>query len=1214
MYNYFNHKNIAKGVLLALFLFSFAYAQPVPAPSTPLNGSTVYYNSPLISWYFNESSIGLTYQLQVSVVSNFSSLVLDTANLTYTSYIFDAESGTQYYWRVRSFRGASASAWTTPFTFTITGTAPTYTINSSAGIHGSINPAGTVLAAKHSSKTFALSPDSLYHVKRVIVDGISMGPLNSYTFTNITDNHTIRAEFSNLWFITASAGPHGRITPSGTDSVADHANISYSIIPDPYYHISAVKIDDSLLGTPSTVNITNVTAHHTITAEFARNSYTITATTSIGGSINPLGVSTVYYGDTVSYSIAPNPGYKIGYVIVDGVYKGKINSYTFQNVNASHIINAYFLPSNTYYVSNSGSDITGNGSYAAPFKTIVHAVSVCSPYGDNIIVGDGSYIEGVLISLPNITISGSGNTFIAGINISADSVKISKINIVQMPVSTDAGIIIADGVKAATIDSVNISGLNFGIRGNLNQGVSVLNSSFSNLNMLGLGFSNSSNLTISGCSASNNRGGGILLKNIRNFNVENTVCNSNNVMSPSLGLYSAGLVVFNCADGNITNLTANSNYLSGLYIGLSNSIKLDGAVCSNNYYFGIFINSDLTISDMLPGFSSTEAFYSVSNLKVEGNVTLRTNGYSGITLVANTPYNIIAPVFDGKITVNDSLIPSGYSAVSVIGNVQNPVFKGFKVKYSNPAFTIIGASGDLYQPSGVKINNCVFYQPVGVPVIQLSGSFIVGSGTGRNRVDARYNNFLMAASMADIESMILDSLDTPSLGRVDVSGSTFGAVPFITVESKPNAYKGASYYLKVDLKVTDVDYYWLRGSFTYDTTMIQYLGSLNNGMINNATWYLDINESPRGRINFTAYGFNPINTSGSLFMLNMKVLAGAPGASATINGSVSDFYGNLTQGVFAIIPGVINYTAPTGVIQSRGDVTLDGIVNDYDFYALLMHVNGVTLLTDPQALLNADFDQNGVVNRDDANALYAFLHPSTSPAPTIAQGSVTFNNVKYNKDGSATIPVSIASALNIRSFELSLSYDASKIDYQAFSSSVEAPGYFVQAFKTGEGKAKFVFNAQNSIDGNFYSGDVTLKFRDASVPVGSIISTSYIFNGKGEQKGPALKLGADGVTSVTEEASIIPDGYTLYQNYPNPFNPSTTIKYYLSEASDVTVTVYDMMGKTVKQLVASYQPKGMHSVVWNSENGDMKKVANGVYFYRIKAGSFTSVKKMILLK
>jgi flagellar hook assembly protein FlgD len=90
---------------------------------------------------------------------------------------------------------------------------------------------------------------------------------------------------------------------------------------------------------------------------------------------------------------------------------------------------------------------------------------------------------------------------------------------------------------------------------------------------------------------------------------------------------------------------------------------------------------------------------------------------------------------------------------------------------------------------------------------------------------------------------------------------------------------------------------------------------------------------------------------------------------------------------------------------------------------------------------------------------------------------------------------------------------------------------------------------------------------------------------------------------------IAPIEYALEQNYPNPFNPSTTIKFSLAEASDVTLTIYNTLGQKVTELVNAKLDAGRYSYQWNASD-----VATGMYIYEIRADKFVSVKKMILLK
>ena len=101
--------------------------------------------------------------------------------------------------------------------------------------------------------------------------------------------------------------------------------------------------------------------------------------------------------------------------------------------------------------------------------------------------------------------------------------------------------------------------------------------------------------------------------------------------------------------------------------------------------------------------------------------------------------------------------------------------------------------------------------------------------------------------------------------------------------------------------------------------------------------------------------------------------------------------------------------------------------------------------------------------------------------------------------------------------------------------------------------------------------------------------------------------------SITKNNSV-PDSYSLHQNYPNPFNPSTRILYDLPENVMVNITIYDMMGRVINNLVASKESSGFKSAQWKAVDNFGQPVSAGVYLYRIETGSFSQTKKMILLK
>jgi len=88
----------------------------------------------------------------------------------------------------------------------------------------------------------------------------------------------------------------------------------------------------------------------------------------------------------------------------------------------------------------------------------------------------------------------------------------------------------------------------------------------------------------------------------------------------------------------------------------------------------------------------------------------------------------------------------------------------------------------------------------------------------------------------------------------------------------------------------------------------------------------------------------------------------------------------------------------------------------------------------------------------------------------------------------------------------------------------------------------------------------------------------------------------------------------LRQNFPNPFNPSTTIEYSLAEPVRVEIEIFDVGGRSIRTLVDAVKPPGLHRAVWDGKNDSGGRVSSGIFFCRFRAGSFSSVKKMVLLK
>ena len=103
------------------------------------------------------------------------------------------------------------------------------------------------------------------------------------------------------------------------------------------------------------------------------------------------------------------------------------------------------------------------------------------------------------------------------------------------------------------------------------------------------------------------------------------------------------------------------------------------------------------------------------------------------------------------------------------------------------------------------------------------------------------------------------------------------------------------------------------------------------------------------------------------------------------------------------------------------------------------------------------------------------------------------------------------------------------------------------------------------------------------------------------------------------EARQIPEVTSVLPNYPNPFNPETWIPYQLADPADVTLTIYDIQGRVVRDLDVGHQRAGIYhnrsrAAYWDGRNAQGEPVASGVYFYTLKAGDFTATRKMLIRK
>lgn len=192
-----------------------------------------------------------------------------------------------------------------------------------------------------------------------------------------------------------------------------------------------------------------------------------------------------------------------------------------------------------------------------------------------------------------------------------------------------------------------------------------------------------------------------------------------------------------------------------------------------------------------------------------------------------------------------------------------------------------------------------------------------------------------------------------------------------------------------------------------------------------------------------------------------------------------------------------------------------------------------------------------------------------------------------------TLDVPLEVELSLFSFALT---DNNVNLYWSTSSEINNSGFYIERYSKENVWIKLGF-----INGNgTISKSVSYSFTDRNLSTGN-----YKYRLK--------QIDFNGNFNYYElagEISIgIPDKYNLLQNYPNPFNPVTTINYDLPKEGIVTIIVYDILGRELKTLINELKTAGYHKIIFNADD-----LASGVYFYRMIAGDFISVKKLVVFK
>jgi hypothetical protein len=298
--------------------------------------------------------------------------------------------------------------------------------------------------------------------------------------------------------------------------------------------------------------------------------------------------------------------------------------------------------------------------------------------------------------------------------------------------------------------------------------------------------------------------------------------------------------------------------------------------------------------------------------------------------------------------------------------------------------------------------------------------------------------------------------------------------------------------------------------------------------------------------------------------------------------------------------------APPNTETLLGDANKDGMVNLSDF-SILASVFGTA---DPVA----DFDYDGFVTLADFSILAANFGKTAAAAPMATTESLDSGRLSLHMPakvhrGDVVEVAVMAKDASLKAYSFALSYDAAIL--RPVASGITEGDFLKDTLFVAQDGRVFSATRSDATDGT----GVLAKLRFQVVSDG--VSTDAV-----TLRDVQVVDNADTFSRLPDlHAAIktVPHKTQLLANYPNPFNPETWIPFELSDDANVNIQIYDVSGRLVRTLDIGYRSAGhyvSHSAAayWDGHNSSGERVASGVYLYRLTAGDFSAMRRMVILK
>lgn len=407
--------------------------------------------------------------------------------------------------------------------------------------------------------------------------------------------------------------------------------------------------------------------------------------------------------------------------------------------------------------------------------------------------------------------------------------------------------------------------------------------------------------------------------------------------------------------------------------------------------------------------------------------------------------------------------------------------------------------------------------------------------------------------------------------------------------------------------ISGLDVYSFRLSVGFDSTKLSYIGYDTAGTLSSL---MQISSNTGYPDSVLLGGSNEYTLSAATDTLIILEFQVKTGVSLNDSSPVAITYARLNEGE----PGVY---IENGIFYVNslhyGDINRNGDVTPLDAsMAMQYDINLISL--DAQQLELGDVSDNGSVTSFDASLILQYSLALIDSFPAGSQynpKNADFNkglivSVSPDKQTTGTkmvIPLLMSNVEFLYSGSFALEFSPEEVLSISFVPSEILSGFIFEGNKSGNLYSAAFASATPLSEGGVI-GSLIIEFAEESKNAGFRFTRMEFNEIPMEVSALNEKLGA----------RMMPKQYNLSQNYPNPFNPETIIDFELPEMNNVSIEIYTITGQLVRRLVNESKPSGFHSVVWDGTNDAGVKVSSGIYIYRMTAGSFSQIRKMVFLK